>query len=166
MKKLIVLLTIIIISSCEKQESSSLNFNEKKSNTNTNPCANYQIYLPQYLPSTDWNITIDTSICGTVIIRWDNQPGFVSYTDPCNSIHGKYYLNIQPRPNTCSGVTSTTNSYYYTLGSGCSMFPGGQYSVDISWVKRDTTAQRNIYNISTTKQFSAGIRAPWLNNCN
>lgn len=130
-----------------------------------NPCANYVIYPAQYNQPTDWNITVDTSGCGSVIIRWDAQPGFVAYTDSCSPIHGKYIVDIQPRPSSCAGSVVTTNAFYYTLGSGCSMFPGGQYSVTIQWIERNTTTQKNIYHISTTKQFSAGTRAPWLGNC-
>ena len=175
---LALLMTIgFTITSCEKSEVAPSNTSvlEKRggggnpNNPNTpgyNPCANYVIYPAQYNQPTDWNITVDTTICGSVVIRWNAQPGFVAYTDSCSPIHGKYLVNIQPRPSSCAGSVVMTNAFYYTLGSGCSMFPGGQYSVDITWIERNTAAQKNIYHTSTTKQFSAGTRAPWLNNCN
>ena len=167
MKTLIPLLLVFALG-CEKADI-TVPSNERRGgngNGNSNPCAGYVIYPAQYNQPTDWNISVDTSSCGSVFITWDAQPGFTVYTDPCSPIHGKYFVNIQPRPSSCAGSTTTTNAFYYTLGSGCSMWPGNQYSVTIQWVERNTATQKNIYHTSTTKQFSAGTRAPWLNNCN
>lgn len=179
MKTLIPLLLVFALG-CEKAEvkpvkEKVIESNERRGgngngqgggNQNTDPCAGYVIYQAQYNPASEWNISVDTTMCGAVVIRWDAQPGFTAYTDPCSPIHGKYLINIQPRPSSCAGSTTTTNAFYYMLGSGCSMFPGKPYTIDISWIQRDTTSQKNIYHISTTKQFTTGTRAPWLNNCN
>jgi len=132
---------------------------------NYNPCANYVIYPAEYPASTDWNISVDTTICGFVIIRWDAQPGFVAYTDSCNAIHGYYYVNIQPRANSCAGSAVTTNAFYYQLGSGCSMWPNNTYTVNLTWVKRDTVTQKNIWYTSTAKTFATGKRAGFLGTC-
>jgi len=132
---------------------------------NYNPCANYVIYPAEYPASTDWNITVDTTVCGFVIIRWDAQPGFVAYTDSCNAIHGYYYVNIQPRANSCAGTAVTTNAFYYQLGSGCSMWPNNTYTVNLTWVKRDVATQKNIWYTSTAKTFATGTRAGFLGTC-
>ena len=170
LREILVVAMLLIATACDKSElQPSEPSNERRGGNNnggSNPCAGYVIYPAQYNQPTDWNITIDTSSCGSVIIRWDAQPGFNTTTDPCNPIHGKYLVDIQPRPSSCAGSVTSTNAFYYTLGSGCSMWPGKPYSVNIQWVERNETAQKNIYHSSTIKEFSAGTRAPWLNNCN
>lgn len=177
LREILVLAMLLIATACDQKEipTPSQPSAERRGgngngqgggNQNTNPCDGYVIYPAQYIEPTDWNITVDTSSCGTVIIRWNAQPGFLAYDDACNPIHGKYLVDIQPRPSSCAGSVTSTNAFYYTLGSGCSMWPGKPYSVNIQWVERNETAHKNIYHSSTIKEFSAGTRAPWLNNCN
>jgi hypothetical protein len=173
---LLVGLTVTMLglsmASCEKEAAiPTIISNEKKgggNNPNTpnyNPCANYVIYPSEYPASTDWNISVDTTTCGFVIIRWDNQPGFIAYNDSCNAVHGKYFVNITPRATSCAGSAVTTNAFYYQLGSGCSMWPNNTYTVNLTWVKRDTVAQKNIWYTSTAKTFVTGTRATFLGTC-
>jgi len=164
--KHIALILVVLLASCEKTEMPTPNSSNEKRGGNSNPCSGYVIFPAVYPTATDWNISADTNSCGIVILRWNNQAGFSNTSDPCNAIHGKYFVNIQPRPITCSGSAVSTNAFFYYLGSGCSMWPNQTYTVTLSWVKRDDATQTNIYYSSQPKIFTTGKRAPYLNNCN
>jgi hypothetical protein len=137
---------------------------------NYNPCANYEIYPVENTPSTDWNFKVDTTICGFVIIRWDAQPGFVAYTDSCSGLYGKYFISVRPVVSDpisegCAGNYTTTNAYYYQMGSGCSMWPGKEYNIVVYWYYRDVINKKSIGYLSTTYRYKTGSSAPWLSNC-
>jgi hypothetical protein len=139
-------------------------------NPNADPCANYPVYPVEYSPVRDFNIKVDTTICGVVIFRWDLQEGFNPVTDTCYTIARYYYISFQNvgHTNGCGpngGSLSSTNSYYYFLGAGCSLFPSYTYNVSITYVERNTTLQKSIWHSSLPVTFTAGTRAPWLNNC-
>lgn len=139
-------------------------------NQNTDPCANYPVYPIEYSPVRDFGITVDTTICGMVIFRWDAQQGFNPVTDTCYTIARYYYIGFENvgHTNGCGpngGSLSSTNAYYYTLGAGCSLWMGYTYKVSITYVERNTTLQKSIWHTSMPVTFTAGTRAPWLNNC-
>jgi hypothetical protein len=139
-------------------------------NQNTDPCANYPTYPLVYEAATDWNIKVDTTICGMVVFKWDPQPGFNPVTDTCYTIARYYYIGFSPISAiggcTGGGSISNTNSYYYTLGAGCSLWPGGKYIMGITYYERNVELQKTFVRSSKAIEFTAGTRAPWLNNCN
>jgi hypothetical protein len=156
--------------SAEERRGGNGNGGNGQNSNNTNPCANYEIYPIENAPATDWNFTVDTTICGFVIIRWDAQPGFVAYVDSCNPSLGKYFIGVtpvvyDPISSGCAGNYTTTNAYYYQLGSGCSMWPGKEYRIGISWYKRDVTNSKTIVYSSNVYTYKTGSRTPWLGNC-
>jgi hypothetical protein len=157
--------------SAEERRGGNGNGNGNGQNSNnTNPCANYEIYPIENAPATDWNFKVDTTICGFVIIRWDAQPGFVAYVDSCNPSLGKYFIGVtpvvyDPISSGCAGNYTTTNAYYYQLGSGCSMWPGKEYRIGISWYKRDVVNSKTIVYSSNLYTYKTGSRTPWLGNC-
>lgn len=139
-------------------------------NQNTDPCANYPVYPVEYSPSRDFGITVDTTICGVVIFKWNPQAGFNPVTDTCYTVARYYYIGFENvgHTNGCGpngGSVSSTNSYYYMLGAGCSLFPSYTYKVYITYVERNETLQKSIWHSSIPVTFTAGSRAPWLNNC-
>ena len=145
------------------------NGNGQGGNTITDPCANYPTYPLVYEAATDWNIKVDTTICGMVNFRWDPQPGFNPVTDTCYTIARYYYIGFSPISAiggcTGGGSISGTNSYYYTLGAGCSLWPGGKYIMGITYYERNVELQKTFVRSSKSIEFTAGTRAPWLNNC-
>ena len=136
----------------------------------TDPCSNYPVYPLVYETATDWNIKVDTTICGMVVFKWDPQPGFNPVTDTCYTIARYYYIGFSPISAiggcTGGGSISGTNSYYYTLGAGCSIWPGGKYIMGITYYERNIELQKTFVRSSKAIEFTAGTRAPWLNNCN
>lgn len=188
MRIVVILLLALALSSCEQgsdiasvkpktdqsgerrgQPNGNGNGNGNNSQ-NTDPCANYPVYPVEYSPARDFGITVDTTICGMVIFRWAPQAGFNPVTDTCYTIARYYYISFQNvgHTNGCGpngGSLSSTNAYYYTLGAGCSLFPSYTYSVSITYVERNTTLQKSIWHSSLPVTFTAGTRAPWLNNC-
>ena len=116
------------------------------------------------------NITVDTTVCGFVILRWDAQPKFVAGSDGC-TIAGQYLVAtaaLDPSGSTgspCAGNVTTTNAYYYQLGSGCSMWPGKEYRIGLSYVEKDTVNKKLIWHYSQPVQFFTGTRASFLGTC-
>lgn len=138
---------------------------------NYNPCT----WVSQYttisnLPQENWGITVDTSVCGFVILRWTAQPKYVAGNDGC-TISGKYLVATSPvdpsggTGSPCAGNITPTNSYYYQLGSGCSMWPGKEYRISLSYLEKDTVAKQLIWHYSETVQFFTGTRAGFLGTC-
>lgn len=171
MKKLIFIFAALVLSSCEQgSDIASVTpkadpTGRKRGQTNTCPT-----YVDVNMTAANFNITADTSICGMVVFRWDPQAGFNPVTDTCYTTARYYYINIAPvgHTNGCigGGSISSTNTYYYTMGAGCSIFPSYTYSVSVSYVEHNNALQKNIWHYSTPITFTAGTRAPWLNNCN
>lgn len=193
--KLLMVLTAFTILGCEKDDTKSSpkyksNIDKAKAqpsgegerrggngngngqgngNQNTDPCANYPVYPIVNEAPTDWNIKVDTTLCGMVIFKWDPQPGFNPVTDTCYTIARYYYIGFAPLGGssgcTGGGSISGTNSYYYTLGAGCSIWPGGKYIMGITYYERNVELQKTFVRSSKAIEFTAGTRAPWLNNC-
>jgi len=186
MKIINILILALALSSCEQgadiasvkpkadqsgEKRGQTNGGGNNPNTPTyDPCANYPVYPVEYSPSRDFNIRVDTTLCGMVIFRWDNQAGFNPVIDSCYTVARYYYLSFTNvgHTNGCGGggSLSSTNSYYYTLGAGCSLWMGYTYKVSITYVERNETLQKAIWHSSLPVTFTAGTRAPWLNNCN
>ena len=198
--RLLILLTALFIMGCEKEDvkPTSSKANDVKTdlsqetsedqpsgerrggngngngqgnnNQITDPCASYPVYPIVNEEPTDWNIKVDTTICGMVIFKWDAQPGFNPVTDTCFTIARYYYIGFAPvgHTNGCTGggSISGTNSYYYTLGAGCSLWPGYKYTMGITYYERNVELQTTFVRASKTVEFTAGSRTPWLNNCN
>lgn len=168
------------ITSCEKSETvpSALSVLEKKgggNNPNTpgyNPCTWTSQYTTVNNPNIleNWNITVDTSVCGFVILRWTAQAKYVAGSDGC-TVAGQYYVAtaaMDPSGSTglpCAGNVTPTNSYYYQLGSGCSMWPGKEYRIGLSYVEKDTVNKKLIWHYSQPVQFFTGTRASFLGTC-
>ena len=118
----------------------------------------------------NWNITVDTTACGFVILRWDAQPKFVAGSDGC-TIARQYFVAtaaMDPSGSTgspCAGNVTSTNAYYYQLGSGCSMWPGKEYRIGLSYVEKDTVNKKLIWHYSQPVQFFTGTRASFLGTC-
>ena len=180
---LALLMTIgFTITSCEKSEVAPSNTSvlEKRgggggnnpNSPNYNPCT----WVSQYTTVNNtsllenWNITVDTSVCGFVILRWDAQPKFVAGSDGC-TIAGQYLVAtaaLDPSGSTgspCAGNVTSTNAYYYQLGSGCSMWPGKEYRIGLSYLEKDTVNKKLIWHYSQPVQFFTGTRASFLGTC-
>lgn len=179
-------LTAMIFVACEKTDVTPMDQTsgvlDKKggnggggNNPNTpnyNPCT----WVSQYTTVNNtsllenWNITVDTSVCGFVILRWDAQPKFVAGSDGC-TIAGQYLVAtaaLDPSGSTgspCAGNVTTTNAYYYQLGSGCSMWPGKEYRIGLSYLEKDTVNKKLIWHYSQPVQFFTGKRASFLGTC-
>ena len=182
MRTLIPLLLVFALGCEEPEEVKPVKVKQKQSNErrggngngqgnqNTDPCANYPVYPIETIVDKDFNITVDTTLCGAVIFRWDAQPGFNPVTDTCFTIARYYYISFDNigHTNGCEtgGSVSSTNAYYYTLGSGCTVWPGYTYDIYVRYIQRDTLRQKSIWYNSKPVRFTAGTRAPWLNNCN
>jgi hypothetical protein len=193
--KLLMVLTAFTVLGCEKEDTTSSSNDKLKikkakeqpsgegerrggngngngqgnNNQSTDPCASYPVYPIVNETPTDWNIKVDTTICGMVIFKWDAQPGFNPVTDTCFTIARYYYIGFAPvgHTNGCTGggSISGTNSYYYTLGAGCSLWPGYKYTMGITYYERNNELQTTFVRASKSVEFIAGTRAPWLNNC-
>lgn len=137
---------------------------------NYNPCAEYQIYPIEYVSTPSWNFVADTSLCGFLKITWDAQPLFISVVDSCNPSLGKYFIRFSPvvfDPISagCSGTYSTTNTYYYTYGAGCSLWGGKrEYDMAVQYYYRDTIAKKTIVYYPPLFRFTTGSKSVW--ECN
>jgi hypothetical protein len=135
---------------------------------NYNPCTWVSQYTNATAPQENWGITVDTTVCGFVILRWPAQPKFTP-VDSCTAA-GKYLVSTTTisGPTTgspCAGNVTFTNAYYYQLGSGCSMWPGGEYLIQVSYLERDITNKVLRWHYSEPVQFRAGTRASYLGTC-
>ena len=175
-------LTATIFVACEKSDVTPMGqtsgVTDKKggggnpNNPNTpgyNPCANYPVYPIVNLPTYDFNISMDTTACGTIVFNWDPQPGFNPVIDSCYTIARYYYISFAPigHTNGCTGggSLSNTNRYYYTLGAGCSVWPGFDYVMGITYYERNSVDQKVYVRGSLPFYFTAPKRAIFLNNC-
>ena len=135
---------------------------------NYNPCTWVSQYTNATAPQENWGITVDTTVCGFVILRWPAQPKF-SPVDSCTAA-GAYYvatttISGYTTGSPCAGNLTFTNAYYYQLGSGCSMWPGGEYLIQVSYLERDITNKVLRWHYSEPVQFKAGTRASYLGTC-
>jgi hypothetical protein len=179
MKKLALIL-FVLFASCETSEiTPSTVSNEKRggngggggnnpNSPNYNPCSWTSQYTNATAPQEFWGLTADTSVCGFVIIRWPSQPKFTP-VDSCTAA-GAYYVATTTvsgftTGSPCAGNLTYSNAYYYQLGSGCSMWPGGEYIIQISYLERDTTNKVLRWHYSEGIQFKAGTRATYLGTC-
>jgi hypothetical protein len=105
---------------------------------------------------TNWNITSDTSACGTLILRWTDQGRQAGASN--------YTFDVTPKtPNCAGGLNSATNILYYTYGWGCSFWPMQTYSVAIKYSWRDDV-NKKVFVYSSTPVSVATGRGSW--NCN
>ena len=134
---------------------------------NYNPCIWVSQYTNATAPQENWGITVDTTVCGFVILRWPAQPKF-SPVDSCTAA-GAYYVATTPVVGTyntsCAGNLTYSNAYYYLLGSGCSMWPDKEYRIQLSYLERDTLNKVLRWHYSEVVQFRTGTRAGYLGTC-
>jgi hypothetical protein len=134
---------------------------------NYNPCSWISQYTNATAPAEVWGITVDTTICGFVILRWPQQAKF-SPVDSCTAA-GAYYVATTPVVGTyntsCAGNLTYSNAYYYQLGSGCSMWPDKEYRIYLSYLERDTVNKVLRWHYSEGVQFKTGTRATYLGTC-
>lgn len=135
---------------------------------NYNPCTWTSQYTNETVPQEFWGLTADTSVCGFVIIRWPAQAKF-SPVDSCTAA-GQYLVSTTTisgftTGSPCAGNVTFTNAYYYQLGSGCSMWPGGEYAINVSYLERDTVNKVLRWHHSEGVRFRAGTRATYLGTC-
>lgn len=110
------------------------------------------------MPSTDWNITADTTLCGSLILNWVQQPkpAWVRYV-------------ILPTPlftvtSLCAGGLNTLNPpLYYQYGWGCSFAPSKPYSVKVTYSVTDS-AQKKVFVYTSLPDTIMTGRGLW--NCN
>jgi len=106
--------------------------------------------------ATNWNVTSDTSVCGTLILRWTDQNRQVGASN--------YYFDVTPKtPNCAGGSNTSTNILYYTYGWGCTFWPGQTYSVVVKYSWRDDV-NKKVFVYSSTPVSVATGRGSW--NCN
>jgi hypothetical protein len=179
--KHIALILLVLFASCEKsqvapqKEAITTESNERRggngngngNGNNTNPCEWTSQYTNASAPQENWSITVDTTVCGFVILRWPAQPKF-SPVDSCTAA-GAYYVATSPvdgpSNTSCAGNLTYTNAYYYQLGSGCSMWPGREYAIVVSYLERDTISKVLRWHYSERVQFKTGTRATFLGTC-
>ncbi len=149
---LITFICLLIFTACSKDSPTvqevTLSADKKTTTTPT--------YTVVNVAPTNWNITSDTSICGTLIMRWTNQ------NRPTGS--SNYYFTVSPvTPNCAGGLNTTTNILYYTYGWGCTFWPGNTYSVVIRYNWRDDVNKKIFIYSSNPVSVTAG-RGTW--DCN
>lgn len=152
MKKLLTLALILIATACSEPaptaQEATPSLDKKSGGTTT--------YTVVNVPATNWNITSDTSVCGTLILRWTDQ------NRPTGA--SNYYFIITPKQPSCAGgLNTSTNILYYTYGWGCSFWPMTTYSVTIGYNWRDDATKKMYVYTSTPVTVITG-RGSW--NCN
>lgn len=154
-KTLLSIAAVLMMAACSETqtpaESASPSLDKRASGTST-PFAIVQ------MPSTDWNITADTSACGSFVLNWTQQtkPSWVKYV-------------ILPTPmftvtSLCAGGLNTLNPpLYYQYGWGCSFAPSKPYSVKVTYSVTDS-AQRKVFVYTSLSDTIMTGRGLW--NCN
>lgn len=124
---LLSIAAILIMAACTKTQSPVESASPSSDKKAGGSATNYTIVNVQ---ATNWNVTSDTSICGTLILRWNNQ------NRPSGS--SNYYFDVTPKtPNCAGGLNTTSNILYYTYGSGCTFWPMATYSVTVKYNWKD-----------------------------
>lgn len=114
-------------------------------------------YTVVNVPATNWNIVADTSVCGTLILRWTDQNRPVGASN--------YYFDITPKtPNCAGGLNATTNILYYTYGWGCSFWSSRTYSVVIKYNWKDDVNKKSFIYSSTPTTITTGLASWYCNN--
>lgn len=151
---LLSIAAILMMAACSETQTPAESVNpssERKKNTTTTP------FTVVYVDSTDWNITWDTSICGSLLMRWTDQ------NRPAGSTN--YYFFVSPMAPTCAGgLNTTSNVLYYTYGYGCSFWPSSTYSVSIRYNWTDSLARKIYVHTSTAVTVNTGRGAWYCNN--
>lgn len=174
---LLLVLGVAGFNACEPEENLNVATEKKGGNggggnnpnsPNYNPCTWISQYTNATAPAENWGITVDTTVCGFVILRWPPQSKF-SPVDSCSAA-GKYYVATTfvsgiSTGSPCAGNVTSTNSYYYQLGSGCSMWPASEYRILISYLERDTDAKVLRWHYSEPVTVKTGTRATYLGTC-
>jgi photosystem II stability/assembly factor-like uncharacterized protein len=153
MKKLLTLAMVLILAACSESTPTTPEVSpsaDKKGSSSTTT------YTVVNVPATNWNITSDTSICGTLILRWTNQ------NRPTGA--SNYLFTATPVTANCAGgLNTTTNILYYTYGWGCTFWPGKTYSVVIKYNWKDDVNKKIFIYSSTPISVTTG-RGTW--DCN
>jgi hypothetical protein len=141
MKQFLIILILLSATTAQAQK-------RKKTTTTTTttttvvPSTNPDYWPLVWVSNVDMNISYDTTICGMVNFKWNQQPNFSTQRDTKYTNLGYYYLRSTPITYTpqypCNGgMYSTTNSYYYTLNSGCSFTGNHSFEFTITYYWKD-----------------------------
>lgn len=96
-----------------------------------------------------WNVTYDTSVCGFLIMKWDDQ-NRPADTDSLKV--SDYGLEVVPRPSYCAGeAVCLTNLFWTKYGMTCAIRSEQEYDIRFGWAKYDNT------NKVCTKYFSEWV---------
>jgi hypothetical protein len=104
---------------------------------NTDTTSNWTVNIIE----GDWDVTWDTSVCGFLIMRWDDvKPATTTLSD---SIYiSNYGLEVDPIPSTCPGVAvCLTNLFWTKYGTTCAIKPSSTYRIRIGWARYDKTRE-------------------------
>jgi len=153
MRSLIAITTLLLIAACDKHmsEITPSESMDKKSQTT-------QPFTIVNMPQSDWNITADTSACGSLVLRWNQQtkPSWVKYV--------VIPTPLFPTTSLCAGgLNSSTNVVYYQYGWGCSFAPSQNYGVKITYSVIDSVQKKTFVYTSLSDTITTG-RGSW--NCN
>ena len=101
--------------------------------------------------SQTWNVTWDTSVCGFLIMKWDDvKPATTNMLD---SVYiSDYGVQPEPIPTTCGGAgVCLTNLFWTKYGMTCAIKAEQQYSIRFGYARYD-----NVNHICT-KYFSEWV---------
>jgi hypothetical protein len=104
---------------------------------NTDTTSNWTVNIIE----GDWDVTWDTSVCGFLIMRWDDvKPTTTTLSD---SVYiSDYGLEVDPIPSTCPGVAvCLTNLFWTKYGTTCAIKPSSTYRIRIGWARYDKTRE-------------------------
>ena len=145
---------VLLMFSCTKEADNSIEVNEA-SMRKAQPTTSFQVVN---MPQSDWNITGDTSYCGSLVLRWSKQakPSWESYVI--------IPTPLIPSPTLCAGGLNTKDTVlYYQYGWGCSFFPSQRYSVRITYSVKDS-AQKKVFVYTSLPDTITTGRGSW--QCN
>lgn len=154
MRSFVTIATLLLVAACHEHVTEA----ENASPTEKRPGGNTQVFQIVNMPSTEWNINADTSACGSLVLRWNQQP---------KPSWVKYVILPTPLFQTTSlcagGLNSSTNVLYYQYGWGCSFAPSQMYAVKVTYSVVDSAQKKTFVYTSLSDTIHTG-RGSW--NCN
>jgi hypothetical protein len=113
--------------------------------------------LPEYqkidMPATDWKVTWDTSWCGWLVMRWENQVRPASTADLEVS---PYRIVVTPRDCPYS-ADCLTNLFYMRYGTSCMMKASSVYDMQVAYTINDKINRVLYYYYSTPVRVYTGV---------
>jgi hypothetical protein len=169
MKNLTLIICLLLFAACMKHKDELSNvspviaedanlrkFNPNAGGANGNGNGNNQPtteWKKIEMSPTNWNMKFDTSICGWLILRWDDQNRPVSTADVEVT---PYRIVVTPRDCPYS-ADCLTNLFYMKYGTSCMMKPSTDYQMQAAYVITDKVNYTITYYYSTPIAVRTGV---------